>query len=76
MRKARVVGVLLFSFVGLLYQITRSLYLVVAVHAALNLLPMMLDFLPQDLASGIIYGIALIFSILVTKLGSSELVEE
>ena len=71
-----IVGILLFSFVGLLYHVTRSLYLVMAVHATLNLLPMMLDFWPQDLASGIIYGFVLILSILVTKLGSSGLVKE
>lgn len=52
-------GFLLFSFIGLLYDKTKSLYLVAVIHAVLNFLPALFDTWWQLLEAVPIYGIAL-----------------
>ncbi|MGD9380892.1 MAG: CPBP family intramembrane metalloprotease [Candidatus Thorarchaeota archaeon] len=52
-------GILLFSFIGLLYDKTKSLYLVGMIHAVLNFLPVLFNTWWQGLEAILIYGIAL-----------------
>lgn len=58
-------GFLLFSFIGLLYDKTKSLYLVAVIHAVLNFLPALFDTWWQGLEAVTIYGIALLLLILL-----------
>jgi len=58
-------GLLLFSFIGLLYEKTKSLYLVSVIHAGLNFLPILFNILWQGLETVITYCIALMLLILV-----------
>jgi len=58
-------GLLLFGFIGLLYDKTKSLYLVGVIHAALNFLPVLFDIMWSGLETGLMYGIALLLLILV-----------
>ncbi|MGD9395504.1 MAG: CPBP family intramembrane metalloprotease, partial [Candidatus Thorarchaeota archaeon] len=58
-------GFLLFSFIGLLYDKTKSLYLVIVIHAVLNFLPALFDTWWQGLEAVMIYGIVLLLLILV-----------
>jgi membrane protease YdiL (CAAX protease family) len=60
-------GLVLFSFVGLLYDKTRSLYLVCVIHAVLNFLPALFDIWWQGLEAALTYGIALILLLLVIR---------
>lgn len=60
-------GLLLFSFIGLLYDKTRSLYLVTAIHAVLNFLPTLFNILWQGQETVVTYGIALILLILAIR---------
>jgi membrane protease YdiL (CAAX protease family) len=60
-------GSLLFLLVGLLYHLTRSLYLVGALHGILNYLPVLLDTGSQPLDRAIVYGLALGLVLLFTK---------
>ncbi|MFW9966950.1 MAG: lysostaphin resistance A-like protein [Candidatus Thorarchaeota archaeon] len=59
-------GLLLFSFIGLLYDKTRSLYLVGVIHAVLNFLPALFNTWWQGLEAIITYGIALALLVLLT----------
>jgi membrane protease YdiL (CAAX protease family) len=58
-------GLLLFGFIGLLYEKTKSLYLVGVIHAVINFLPVLFNISWQGLETVIIYGIALILLILL-----------
>nr|KXH75482.1 MAG: hypothetical protein AM325_11110 [Candidatus Thorarchaeota archaeon SMTZ1-45] len=58
-------GFLLFSFIGLLYEKTNSLYLVGVIHAVLNFLPALFNTWWQGLEAAMTYGIALILLILM-----------
>ncbi|MFW9907441.1 MAG: lysostaphin resistance A-like protein [Candidatus Thorarchaeota archaeon] len=58
-------GMLLFVFIGLLYDKTRSLYLVGAFHAVLNFLPGLFDISWQGFEAATIYGIALLLLVLL-----------
>ena len=58
-------GLLLFSFIGLLYEKTRSLYLVGVIHAVLNFLPILFNISWQGQENVITYGIALVLLILL-----------
>ena len=60
-------GLLLFSFIGLLYDNTRSLYLVGVIHAVLNFLPALFNTWWQGLEAIITYGIALALLVLLTR---------
>ena len=67
-------GIILFIFIGLLYDKTRSLYLVGVMHAVLNFLPVLLDISFLGLETAVVYGIALLLLILViykTKMETS-----
>jgi len=57
-------GLLLFSFIGLLYEKTRSLYLVGLIHAILNFLPTLFNISWEGLENIITYGISLVLLIL------------
>ncbi|MFW9833155.1 MAG: lysostaphin resistance A-like protein [Candidatus Thorarchaeota archaeon] len=59
-------GCLLFSFIGLLYERTKSLYLVGVIHVVLNFLPVLFNIAWQGLETAITNGIALLILILVT----------
>ncbi|MDF1538996.1 MAG: CPBP family intramembrane metalloprotease [Candidatus Thorarchaeota archaeon] len=63
-------GVLLFLFIGLLYDKTKSLYLVGALHAVLNFLPVLFNTWWQGLEAATIYCIA--FALLVLLILSFE----
>jgi membrane protease YdiL (CAAX protease family) len=52
-------GSILFIFVGLLYHMTGSLYLVGALHGTLNYIPVLLGAWSQPLDRAIVYGLAL-----------------
>ena len=65
-------GLFLFSFIGLLYEQTRSLYLVSVMHAVLNFLPILFNIEWQGLETTITYCIALILSILVSAHNSGS----
>jgi membrane protease YdiL (CAAX protease family) len=52
-------GSILFILVGLLYHMTRSLYLVGALHGTLNYIPALLGTWSQPLDRAIVYGLAL-----------------
>ena len=58
-------GLLLFLFIGLLYDKTKSLYLVGLLHAVLNFLPVLFDTWWQGFEAVIAYGIALVLLILL-----------
>lgn len=58
-------GILLFIFVGLLYEKTRSLYFVGVIHTILNFFPVLFNILWQGLESIVTYGIALLILIIV-----------
>ncbi|MFX1580431.1 MAG: lysostaphin resistance A-like protein [Promethearchaeota archaeon] len=58
-------GLLIFGFIGLLYEKTRSLYLVGVIHTALNFLPVLFNISWQGLETVIIYGIALVLLVLL-----------
>ncbi|TFG27829.1 CPBP family intramembrane metalloprotease [Candidatus Thorarchaeota archaeon] len=58
-------GMLLFIFIGLLYDKTKSLYFVGVIHAVLNFLPVLFDISWQGLEAVVTYGIALLLLILV-----------
>ncbi|NHI89077.1 MAG: CPBP family intramembrane metalloprotease [Candidatus Thorarchaeota archaeon] len=60
-------GLLLFGYIGLLYEKTRSLYLVGVIHAVLNFLPVLFNLSWQGLESVITYGIALVLLILLIR---------
>ncbi len=60
-------GLLLFSFIGLLYDTTRSLYLVGAIHAVLNFLPVLFNTWWQGPEAIMTYGIALVLLVLLTR---------
>ncbi len=63
-----ITGLLLFSFIGLLYEKTRSLYFVSAAHAVLNFLPILFDISFQGFENIITYGIALVLLLLLFRL--------
>jgi len=52
-------GIILFLLVGLLYHVTRSLYLVGALHGTLNYIPVLLETWSQPVDRAIVYGLAL-----------------
>jgi len=52
-------GSILFLFVGLLYHMTGSLYLVGALHGTLNYIPVVLGTWSNPLDRAIVYGLAL-----------------
>lgn len=58
-------GMFLFGFIGLLYEKTKSLYLVGIIHAVLNFLPLLFNISWQGLESVIVYALALLVLILV-----------
>jgi membrane protease YdiL (CAAX protease family) len=58
-------GVLLFIFIGLLYDRTKSLYLVGSIHAVLNFLPVLFGIWWQGFEAVIVYGVALVLTILL-----------
>jgi membrane protease YdiL (CAAX protease family) len=58
-------GMLLFIFIGLLYEKTRSLFFVGVIHAVLNFLKVQLDITFHGLEAVVTYGIALLLLILV-----------
>ncbi len=60
-------GFLLFCFIGLLYEKTRSLYLVGVTHAVLNFLPILFNISLQGLENIITYGIALFLLIILIR---------
>jgi len=55
-----VTGILLFSFIGLLYDMTKSVYFVSMIHATLNFLPTLFNVWWQGLEAITVYGIALV----------------
>jgi membrane protease YdiL (CAAX protease family) len=61
-------GSILFLLVGLLYHLTRSLYLVGALHGTLNYIPVLLGTWSQPLDRAIVYGLALGLVLLFTQL--------
>ena len=71
-------GLLLFGFIGLLYDKTKSLYLVGSSHAVLNFLPVLFNISWSGLETVLTYGIALLLLILVIYQGEqrSSLVPE
>ncbi len=58
-------GLLLFSFIGLLYDTTKSLYLVGVTHAVLNFLPILFNISWLGSETAMTYGVALLLLILV-----------
>ena len=52
-------GIILFLLVGLLFHMTRSIYLVGALHGTLNYIPRLLETWSQPLDRAIVYGLAL-----------------
>jgi membrane protease YdiL (CAAX protease family) len=60
-------GSILFLLVGLLYHMTRSLYLVGALHGTLNYIPALLEKWSQPLDRAIVYGLALGLVLLFTQ---------
>jgi membrane protease YdiL (CAAX protease family) len=58
-------GLLLFSFIGLLYDKTKSIYLVGVIHAVLNFLPVLFNISWLGSETVMIYGIVLLLLILV-----------
>ena len=52
-------GIVLFLLVGLLYHMTRSIYLVGALHGTLNYIPRLLETWSQPLDRAIVYGLTL-----------------
>ncbi len=52
-------GIILFLLVGLLYHMTRSIYLVGALHGTLNYIPRLLETWSQPLDRAIVYGLTL-----------------
>jgi membrane protease YdiL (CAAX protease family) len=58
-------GTLLFIFIGLLYDKTKSLYFVGIIHAVLNFLPVLVDISFLGLETAVTYGIVLLILILV-----------
>jgi membrane protease YdiL (CAAX protease family) len=60
-------GLLLFSFIGLLYDKTRSLYLVGVIHAVLNFLPVLFNTWWQGPEAIMTYGIALVLLVLLIR---------
>jgi len=52
-------GIILFLLVGLLYHMTRSIYLVGALHGTLNYIPLLLETWSQPLDRAIVYGLTL-----------------
>jgi membrane protease YdiL (CAAX protease family) len=58
-------GVLLFCSIGLLYEKTKSLYLVGMTHTAANFLPVLFAVSFQGLETIIIYGIVLLVLVLI-----------
>lgn len=65
-------GLFLFLFIGLLYDKTRSLYLVGVIHAVLNFLPVLFDIAWQGLEIALIYGIAFVLLTLVIHTTEQE----
>jgi membrane protease YdiL (CAAX protease family) len=61
-------GSILFLFVGLLYHMTGSLYLVGALHGTLNYIPVLLGTWSQSSDRVIVYGLALGLVLLFTQL--------
>ncbi len=59
-----IIGILLFLFIGFLYEKTKSLYLVGVIHAVLNFMPILFNISFQGLEIIPIYGIALIVLLL------------
>ena len=60
-----ITGSLLFCFIGLIYEKTRSIYLVTAIHAFLNFLPVLFGVSWAGMEATIIYGFALALLVLV-----------
>lgn len=60
-------GLLLFSFIGLLYDRTKSLYLIGVIHAVLNFLPALFDIWWQGLEAIMAYSIALVALVLLMR---------
>ena len=60
-------GLLLFSFIGLLYDKTKSLYLVGVIHAVLNFLPVLFNIWWNGPEMVMTYGFALILLILMIQ---------
>lgn len=58
-------GILLFCFIGLLYVATRSIYLVTAIHALLNFLPVLFVVSWAGVEAAIVYSVALALLVLV-----------
>jgi len=52
-------GIILFLLIGLLFHMTRSIYLVGALHGTLNYIPRLLETWSQPLDRAIVYGLAL-----------------
>ena len=61
-------GSILFLLVGLLYHMTKSLYLVGALHGTLNYIPVLLETWSQPSDRAIVYGLALGLLLLFTQL--------
>ena len=52
-------GIILFLLVGLLYHLTKSIFLVGALHGTLNYIPRLLETWSQPLNRAVVYGLAL-----------------
>lgn len=59
-------GILLFLFMGLLYDRTKSLYLVGSLHAVLNFFPVLFNTWWQGFEATVVYGVALVVLVVGT----------